>query len=88
MQREGENLVLYFDHAEGMKAGDGDLRGFEVAGAEGRYSYAQAEINGSCIRLHSGEAKAPMKARYAWSHVPDANLINSAGLPAAPFRAE
>ena len=88
MQRRGENLVLYFDHAEGMKAGDGDLRGFEVAGADGRYSYAQAEIDGSCIRLHSAEAQAPMKARYAWSHVPDANLINSAGLPAAPFRAE
>ena len=88
MHREGENLVLYFDHAEGMKAGDGDLRGFEVAGADGRYSYAQAEIDGSCIRLHSAEAQTPMKARYAWSHVPDANLINSAGLPAAPFRAE
>ena len=88
MQREGENLVLHFDHATGMKARDGDLRGFEVAGADGSYSAAQAEINGSCIRLCSAEAKAPMKARYAWSHVPDANLINFAGLPAAPFRSE
>jgi sialate O-acetylesterase len=88
MQREGENLVLYFDHATGMKTRDGDLRGFEVAGADGSYSSAQAEINGSSIRLRSAEAKAPMKARYAWSHVPDANLINSAGLPAAPFQSE
>jgi sialate O-acetylesterase len=86
MQREGENLVLHFDHAEGMKAGDGDLRGFEVAGADGSYSSALAAINGSAIRLRSAEVKAPMKARYAWSRVPDANLINSAGLPAAPFR--
>ena len=53
---------------------------------DGRFFTAQAVIEGGSIRLRSKSVGAPTKVRYAWSNVPDANLVNSAGLPAAPFR--
>ena len=30
----------------------------------------------------------PVAVRYAWAADPDCNLVNSAGLPASPFRTD
>jgi len=32
--------------------------------------------------------KTPVAVRYAWKDDPKANLVNSAGLPASPFRSD
>jgi len=34
------------------------------------------------------EVREPVAVRYAWKNAPEANLYNSAGLPAAPFRSD
>lgn len=83
----GKNLALSFKHTGGgLVAKGGDLRGFEIAGADGAWKPAQATIEGDKVIITSPEVTAPTQARYAWSNFPDCNLYNGAGLPASPFR--
>jgi sialate O-acetylesterase len=85
--REGASLRLWFDHAEaGLSAKGGELRGFEIAGRDGKFTAAQARIDGSSVVVSSPDLREPVSARYAWAESPECNLYNSAGLPASPFR--
>jgi sialate O-acetylesterase len=63
------------------------VRGFAIAGADGKYVWAQAGIDGDEVVVWSDEVTQPKSVRYAWSDNPDdANLYNKEGLPAGPFR--
>ncbi len=85
--REGGSLRLWFDHANaGLSARGGALEGFEVAGSDGRFVVADAEISGNTVLVSSASVDMPVQARYAWAADPTGNLINAAGLPAGPFR--
>jgi sialate O-acetylesterase len=87
--REDGALRLWFDHTgAGLTAQGGKLRGFEVAGADRRWSPAAARIEGDTVALSSPAVPAPLYARYGWADFPDCNLYNVEGLPAAPFRSE
>jgi sialate O-acetylesterase len=73
--------------AEIPAANDGPLKWFQIAGADGKYVAAQATIDGSAVVVRSPDVPAPVSVRYAWDNYPyGANLYNTAGLPAAPFR--
>ncbi|NMB19958.1 MAG: 9-O-acetylesterase, partial [Firmicutes bacterium] len=62
------------------------LEGFTLAGSDGEFYPAQAEIHGDTVRLWSREVPQTMAIRYAWEDNPEgANLYNSEGLPAVPF---
>jgi sialate O-acetylesterase len=62
---------------------------FEVAGADGKYAWADAVIDGESVVVSSPEVPAPVKVRYGWAINPEGcNLYNAAGLPAAPFRSQ
>jgi len=84
----GDRIVLTFDHSAGMKAGEGKLTGFAIAGADQKFYWADAEISGNTIVVKASEVKKPVAVRYAWADNPDANLVNGAGLPASPFRTD
>lgn len=85
--REGESMRLWFDHTgAGLSARGGVLKGFEVAGADGTFSPAEARIEGATVVVSSPAVRAPLKARYAWADDPQATLVNAEGLPASPFR--
>ncbi|MFL6282593.1 MAG: sialate O-acetylesterase [Pyrinomonadaceae bacterium] len=90
MKVEGERVRLSFDHAEGgLVARDGErLKGFAVAGEDGRFVWADAIIEGDEVVVSSPEVKKPTAVRYAWADNPAANLYNRAGLPASPFRTD
>jgi sialate O-acetylesterase len=65
-----------------------DLLGFAVAGADGKYEWAQAQIDGTSVLLGSALVPNPVSVRYAWADNPAANLYNKSGFPAAPFRTD
>ena len=86
---EGAAMRVYFTHADGMTArGGGDLKGFEVAGADGKFAPAEAKVEGSAVVVSSGSVTAPVSVRYGWADDPGCNLVNQAGLPASSFRSE
>jgi sialate O-acetylesterase len=65
------------------------LQGFELAGADQRFHPAQARIVGDHVIVSSQQVRAPVAVRYGWhDHVEAADLINTAGLPASPFRSD
>ncbi|HEX4149381.1 MAG TPA: sialate O-acetylesterase [Pirellulales bacterium] len=84
----GQEIVVRFQHAAGLRAQDGELRGFEIAGDDHRFLPAQARIEGELVIVSSPDVAQPAAARYSWSNLPDGNLINSADLPASPFRTD
>ena len=89
MRVEGNKAIVSFSHAGGgLIAKDGDLRGFMVAGSDGRFFAAQAEIKGESVEISSPEVLVPTVVRYGWANAPDVNLFNKEGLPASPFRTD
>jgi sialate O-acetylesterase len=82
-------LVLHFEHVgSGLEARGGPLEGFAVAGADGHFEWAKAEIDGDRVTVWSEAVPDPVRVRYAWADNPvNANLYNREGLPAAPFEA-
>ncbi len=88
MKVEGNQLRLNFTHADGMKSKDGDLKGFAIAGADNKFVWANAKVDGDSLILSSPDVAAPTQARYDWASNPIGNLVNSANLPAAPFRTD
>lgn len=86
---EGANIVMTFTHAEGLTGKGGALQWFQIAGADGKYVDATAIVDGETVIVHSDQVPVPEFVRYAWDNYPQgANLVNSAGLPAAPFRTD
>lgn len=83
---DGKVRVSFARTGEGLRAEGDELIGFELAGDDGSYVWAQAAISGSTVTLWSADVPKPRHVRYAWKNYCDANLSNSSGLPAAPFR--
>src|SRR5690606_12992644 len=86
----GGRVVLSFDHAGGgLVARGGPLKGFAVAGADGRFVWADAAIEGDRVVVWSDSVPEPVAVRYAWGDNPvGVNLYNAEGLPASPFRTD
>ncbi len=67
----------------------GYLKGFTIAGADQKFYWAQAKIDGESVLVWSEQVPAPVAVRYGWANNPDdANLYNREGLPASPFRTD
>lgn len=63
------------------------LGGFEMAGADGKYYDAQAEIvDGNKVRVTCSAVSEPVKVRYAWGAYPEIpNLTDDTNLPSYTF---
>lgn len=90
MQIEGSKVRLLFDHTGGgLVSRDGrPLTHFTVAGADGDFVEARAEIDGNTILVHSDQVARPVAVRFAWHQEAEPNLANKEGLPASPFRTD
>ena len=65
------------------------LHEFIIAGADRVFHRANAVIEGGKVVVWSEDVDHPVAVRYAWADNPHkANLYNSAGLPASPFRTD
>ena len=88
---EGGKIRIKFTHAgKGLAAAQsGKLQGFALAGADKKFVWADATIDGDSILVSSAAIPQPAAARYAWSQgIAWANLFNKDGLPAQAFRTD
>jgi sialate O-acetylesterase len=87
---EGKQIRLTFSNTEnGLKAADGAaLTGFAIAGADKKFYWAKASIQGNQIIVSSDQVANPVAVRYAWGNNPVCNLVGNDGLPASPFRTD
>jgi len=65
-----------------------ELEGFSICGADQKWVWADAKIDGDSVLVWSDKVPAPGAVRYAWADNPTCNLVNSATLPASPFRSD
>jgi sialate O-acetylesterase len=65
-----------------------ELQGFAIAGADQKFVWAKAVIDGDAVVVSSDTVPTPVAVRYAWADNPACNLYNKEGLPAAPFRTD
>ncbi len=87
---EGNTLRVWFRGADGalQAKGGSTLQGFEVAGEDGKFTPAEAKIDGGTVLVASPTLQHPKYVHYGWSNSPAVNLFDSAGLPASPFTSE
>jgi sialate O-acetylesterase len=85
---QGDQIIVQFDHVgSGLISIDEEaLSQFAIAGADGVFEWAEAEIVNGTVVVSIKNIPNPVYLRYAWSNNPDgANLYNKEGLPASPF---
>ncbi|MBE9586890.1 9-O-acetylesterase [Mucilaginibacter sp. JRF] len=84
----GNAMELTFSNAAGLKAKGDKPTGFAIAGADKKFYWADAKIEGNKVIVSSAEVTAPVAVRYGWGNNPDCNLYNADDLPASPFRTD
>lgn len=86
---DGKIRVQFDDVGSGL-VGDFDehVKGFAIAGADRRFYWADAVIEGNTVIVSSPEVPQPIAVRYGWADSPICNLRNKEGLPASPFRTD
>jgi sialate O-acetylesterase len=90
MEVKGNQIVLHFDHIDSglVTKGGESLKGFAIAGADRKFVWADAKIEGDTVVVSSDQVSEPVAVRYAWADNPVCNLYNKEGLPASPFRTD
>ncbi len=90
MKLDGNSIILSFDHAGGglVAKGEEQLKGFSIAGADRKFVWADAKIEGGTVVVSSDKVSEPAAVRYAWADNPVCNLYNQEDLPASPFRTD
>lgn len=89
MKIKSGHAILTFSHVgSGLVAEGGELKGFSIAGKDGKFFEATAEIDGDKVIVYNSSVTEPAAVRYGWANVPDINLFNQEGLPATPFRTD
>ncbi|NBV33398.1 MAG: hypothetical protein EBR81_06320 [Proteobacteria bacterium] len=88
---EGAKVRVRFTHTgKGLTVRHAEkLQGFLIAGADRKFVWGDAALEGQEVVVSSPQVPNPEAVRYAWSGVfPWANLFNLDGLPAQPFRTD
>ncbi len=92
MEIENGKVYIRFKHiGGGLVSRDkfGYLKEFSIAGADKKFVWAKAYIDGDRVVVFSDKVREPAAVRYGWSANPSqANLYNKEGLPASPFRTD
>ena len=88
---KGNKIIISFTNTgSGLITNDGEeLSQFAIAGADKKFVWAKAKIEGDKMIVWNDDVANPMYVRYAWADNPDnPNLYNKEGLPASPFRTD
>ncbi len=86
---DGDKAVLSFKHVgKGLECKGEKLVGFTVAGEDGVFHNANAEIKGDKVVVSCEQVAKPIAVRFGWANYPVTNLFNKDGIPASPFRTD
>ncbi len=89
MKIDDGKIRIEFTHLGGGLVAKGyKLTGFAIAGADRKFVWADATIDGDTVVVSNPLVAAPASVRYAWADNPECDLYNKAGLPASPFRTD
>jgi len=91
MEIKGNTIRLRFTQiGSGLVAKGGEpLKRFAIPGADRKFVWGEARIDGKTVVVSSPTVPNPVAVRYAWDINPEGcNLFNAAGLPASPFRTD
>lgn len=84
--------ITFNQTGAGLKTRDEKApNGFALSGPDGKFQWANAKIEdgGRSVLVWSADVPDPAGVCFAWQNNPvRANLVNSAGLPADPFKAK
>jgi len=90
--KDGYAVVSFANADKGLMAKDkyGYIKGFELAGPDHKFYYAQASVvDGNKVKVWCSQVTQPVAVRYAWTDAPiEANLFNVEGFPVGPFRSD
>jgi sialate O-acetylesterase len=88
MEISGNSIILTFKSAGSGLFTNCLLDGFQIAGADSHFVWANAVVlSWNKVRVWSESVANPTVVRYAWDDNPaGANLKNKEGLPASPFK--
>ena len=65
-----------------------ELKGFAITGADGKWVWGKATIDGNTVVVSGDGVANPLAVRYDWASCPFGNLYNKEGLPASSFRTD
>ena len=87
---EGDKIRVTFKDTHGGLKSKGDKPlGFAIAGADNKFVWAEAQIDGTDdVLVWSPEVSAPVNVRFGYIQFQDSDLYNSAGFPLVPFRTD
>lgn len=89
LRRDENRLIITFSETgKGLYVKGGyQLEGFEIAGENGVFLHADAELRHDEVIVRNRDLFAPNQVRYAWSDNPvQANLYRLDGMPTSTFR--
>ncbi len=79
-------LEVEFLYPNGLKTRDGQpVSELMLAGEDDVFHPATAVIENDRLVVRSEQVSEPVRLRFGWDHVASPNLVNRAGVPAAPF---
>ena len=89
MEVKGNTIQVQFKSTDTGLVCKGDkLKGFVIAGADKKFVWADAKIEGNTVIVSSPDVPKPVAVRYGWANNPPTSLYNKADLPASPFRTD
>jgi sialate O-acetylesterase len=86
--KDNEVILSFENQGSGLTSNGEPLKGFSVAGEDGKFIWAEAEIDKNKVIVRSPKVAKPVAVRYGWADFPVVNLFNKEGLPASPFRTD
>jgi sialate O-acetylesterase len=83
-------IITFYNTGSGLVTNDKEDPGeFAIAGADKKFVWAKAKIEGNSVVVWNEAIVNPIYVRYAWADNPvNPNLYNKEGLPASPFRTD